>query len=729
MATSYKQAVYSDFSGGYNDTSAAISIGDDEFTMSENADYSAEVKALQTRKGCTKQNPVSTTLQFEKANITDGYTWMIGSTQKECVVLNGTLYEVTGVHGEAVLTKKLDLPDKAQYIYPYVMYNTLYFSIGKGPYSSDIEHDPAIPYSPKMYQWGAFDYSSETMYDPLGNMLVLEGEIVRCDHISTVAPYSNGIIGHFYQAKADAPVGDMTSTTYWTDVTDVPGHCSNVVREIHPYNPSAKEIVTIQVLGSAAHAGTVTVTLYDENGAANTGSFTVAQGDSVADIVAAFPSVTGYDKHIKGDGWGAIYVPEIGDNMVLYIATSEHAADQAYVDPGDSGIVFSIVTKQEGKTNDNNLDDIKECTIFCTHSASHRVFAAGHPEDNAVWFSEIGYGDYWKSDLNKVYPAQNGMGRVTGMIEISEYLLVSYEHGWYAWKGTTPLEDANWKPINIPYGCIAPRSLVMTPNSFTFLAKEGIFCVSAAILNDAYVLMENKTIIRNLSDNKIEHTVDEINYDWVYDVADAVFYDNCYLLAVPELHRVDNTMVIKYDWAASSFTLITGWLVHRWMKSAYDLYFASHNFILRAFDGFKDINVWDEEGSDKAIDLHVKTKEYHFGTPFSMKNAQLIGLIFQQHDAVESYLKVIVHAGYRTYEINAVDLADSLYYNRLWGAAWGYREAIVKVIETIEPANTFQLEFIKSSIDDPMTLIGIGFIYENTDYVSPTVLKDELLLT
>lgn len=721
MATSYKQAVYSDFSGGYNDTSAAISIGDDEFTMSENADYSAEVKALQTRKGCTKQNPVSTTLQFGKAHISDGYTWMIGSTQKECVVLNGTLYEVTGHHGEAVLTKKLDLPDKTQYIYPYVMYNTLYFTIGKGPYSSDIEHDPAIPYEPKMYTWGDFDYSTETMYDSDDIFLPQRGDVVRNDTMTT-----DGEIGHFYKSKG-ATVPNFDNTDKWEDVTDVIGLSSSDVREIKPYNAAKRETVQIEILSSALRAGTVTVTLYGENNIPKQESFQVAQGDTVRDIVEAFPVIDGYTKAITDELIEGFI--NLGDNEIRYIAQQEHHADQAVIDPGDSGITLVVNTLQEGSTNDCKMDDIKKCTIFCTHSSSHRVFAAGNPDDNAVYYSEIGYGNYWKGDLNKIYPAQNGMGRVTGMIEMSEYLLVSYEHGWYAWKGTTPLEDANWKPINIPYGCIAPRTLVMTPNSFTFLAKEGIFCVSAAILNDAYVLMENKTIIRNLSDNKIEHTVDEINYDWVYDVADAVFYDNCYLLAVPELHRVDNTMVIKYDWAASSFTLITGWLVHRWMKSAYDLYFVSDNFILRAFDGFKDVNVLDDEGSDKAIDLHVKTKEYHFGTPFSMKNAQLIGLIFQQHDAVESYLKVIVHAGYRTYEINAVDLADSLYYNRLWGAAWGYREAIVKVIETIEPANTFQLEFIKSSIDDPMTLIGIGFIYENTDYVSPTVLKDELLLT
>ena len=728
MATSYKQAVYSDFSGGYNDTSAAISIGDDQFVMSENADYSTEVKALQTRKGCTKQNAESTLVTFGKDNITDGFTWMICSSQKECVVLGNALYEVTGTHGQATLTKKIDLPNGTQYIYPYVMYNTMYFTCGTGPYS---EYDDDNPVAlPKMYSWGGFDYSSQTMYDSMGSSLVLTGQIVRCDHIQTSSPtrYSNGAIGHFYQALEDYPIGDFGATGYWKDVTDIAGYTSSVVRELVPYNPAKKERVEIQVLGSAVRAGTVTVTLYGANGEANTSSFTVAAGDTVQTIVAAFPNVTGYVKHIKGDGWGSIYAQEIGDNAVHYIANTEHAADEAYVDPGDSGIVFSITTKENGAINDCNMNDVMKCTIFCTHTASHRVFAGGNPDDNALYYSEIGYADYWKGELNKLYPSQNGMGKITGIIELSEYLLVSYEHGWYAWHGTTPLDDATWKPLNIPYGCIAPRSLVLTPNSFTFLAKEGIFCVSAAILNDAYVLMENQTIIRNLSDDKVEQTIAAMNPVYLKEAADAVFYDNAYLLAFPGEQRVENTHVLKYDWSHGSFTLITGWVVNRWMKAAYDLYFTSRQFILRAFDGYSDVKVFGD-GSAKPIALHVKTKEYHFGTPFNMKNAQLIGFIFQQHDAVTSDLRIVVHAGYRKYDVQAVNLADSLYYNRMWGAAWGYREAIVKVIETIEPANTFQIEFIKESVDDPITLIGIGFIYENTDYVSPNVLKDEVLLT
>lgn len=43
-------------------------------------------------------------------------------------------------------------------------------------------------------------------------------------------------------------------------------------------------------------------------------------------------------------------------------------------------------------------------------------------------------------------------------------------------------------------------------------------------------------------------------------------------------------------------------------------------------------------------------------------------------------------------------------------------------------SNTFQIELENSSLNDPITLIGIGFVYDVTDLITPTILKDEVLL-
>lgn len=691
MATNYKQAVYSDFSGGYNDTSSAISIGDNEFAMSENADYAAELHALHTRKGCTKLHPV-----LFNANATDAYSWRIGSQDKVAVVIDSKLYEW---HVESkVFLHKIDLSPGAEKIYPFVVYNTLYFTDGAW-----------------LYSWGAFDYSTEG-----GGIVDLKyGDVVRCTN------NEQGSKGAFYKSVQNRQGVDLSTEDFkgehawmnWEECTDVLNFSSANVRiEYSGYDPSAKERISIKILTSALSAGSITLALNNPDGSSQSFFFTVAQGATPSSIITDLKSM------ISGnENWDIV---RASGNLIVLECKNAGAVEQGYLDPGNTGIQFLFETKVQGKNNDCNIADISKCTIFCVHTYSFRVFAAGNPDDHAVYYSEIGNPLYWKADINKVYPAVNGFGKVTGMIDLSDYLLVSYENGWYAWTGISPLEDANWKPLNIPYGCIAPRSLVMTPNSFTFLSKEGIITVSAAVLNDTYVILENQNVIRNISDNKVEKT---IKYFTGCDpgLIDGIFYENAYYLSTTSDGTKDG-LVLKYDWSSAAFTLITGWIVNRWFVSSDGLCFASIHYLLKAFDGYSDVDV--DTGEDKPISLHVKTKEYHFGTPFSNKNAQLIGFIFQQHDRIDSSLKIIIHAGYKKYTVRAADLADSLYYGRMWGAAWGYREAIVKVVETIIPGNTFQIEFINNNLDDPVTLIGIGFIYENTDYVLPTILKDEVLL-
>lgn len=50
------------------------------------------------------------------------------------------------------------------------------------------------------------------------------------------------------------------------------------------------------------------------------------------------------------------------------------------------------------------------------------------------------------------------------------------------------------------------------------------------------------------------------------------------------------------------------------------------------------------------------------------------------------------------------------------------------MVETVMVSNTFQIEIKNSNVEDPITLIGIGFVYDTTDLVMPTILKDEDLL-
>lgn len=670
---SFSQFVQSDFSGGFNDTSSAISVKDNELVLSENADYSAEYKALQTRMGCEAVNELS----FE-GEATDGHGWIVGSTYKKCVIVGGVLYDLAA---DGTKTSRITLTEGATHIYPFEMYNKLYFGDGT-----------------ELYVWGDSDYNSEQ-----GTITIATGDIVKNNNAGTLK-------GKFFKALSDLGSIDLTTedfsvVTDWADVTDVRHFSSNVVRTLTAHDPSCPEVVLISVLNAATAAATISVTLDNV-----TFTFSVASGASVPTIVTAMNAMTtaGWTKAIDG-------------NAVRFTKTASGLSANGYVDPSTSGVSFTYTTEQEGAINDCNLADIKKCTIFAVHSGSFRVFAAGNPDDNALYYSEIGLANYFKGEINKLYPSGGGFGKITAMANLSDALLVSYESGWYSWTGITPLTDAYWKPLNIPYGCACPKSVALTPSSFTFLGKDGLYNVSASILSYEAVLLQGKEIIKKITSNTVEKTLRSIS-DKVK--CRAVFYNNVYYLAY-NTDGSNNTRVLKYEWDSGSFTIVTGWKVNAWIADPANLYFATTNYVLKTNTGYHDVDV--TTGADKAIAFHVKTKEYTFGAPLMNKVVQMVGFIFKQGASDVATAAINVITGYETYSFQAANLAESLIWNRIWGATWGWREAIVKMAELIKVSNTFQIEIINNNLDEPITLIGIGFVYEKTDLVTPNMLKDEVL--
>lgn len=672
----FKQIVYSDFSGGLNDTSAAIAISDNQLPVTENAVYSAEVKALQTRNGCVKVNA-----QSFNSNVTDGFSWLVGGILKRCIVMDNKLYELNTEDGST--TFKIALRNNAKYIYPFVYYNKLYFGDGS-----------------ELYEWGGHDFTTSS---PKG--ICKKGQIV----MDTSGEH--GKAGHFYKALFSGSESitfsteNYTKATRWEDVTDIEHFSSSEVREMIPFDSSKKEVVLISVLSAADASATVSIVL---DGVTTT--FAITSGDSV-------PTIVNKLKALSISGWESV----VAGNAVRFTATQAGRRANGYIDPSTSGVKFNIATEVEGKANDCSLEHIKKCTIFCVHQGSFRVFAAGNPEDNALYYSEIGQPTYFNDKINKVYPAINGYGKVTALGNLSDALIVSYDAGWYSWTGTTPLQDAAWKPLNIPYGCVAPKTLCLTPNSFTFLARSGIYEVSVGILSQEAVMLQGNKIIKKLTENVVENVIRKIKNK---KNCEAAFFENVYYLSY-NTDGVNNDYVLAYEWDTKSFTVFTGWRVNRFIVDIDNLYFTTKNYVLKAFEGYSDIDV--DTGEKKAIKLHIKTKEYHLGTPLMNKNLQHIGFIFQQHDKLESKVYITIRLGYETFNITLDTLAESLYYGREWARRWGYRESIVRMAEVVKQSNVFQIELKNEEIDDPITLIGIGFIYDDIGIIAPEILKDKEL--
>lgn len=697
---SRKQQVYSDFSGGFNDSIAAISIKDNEVCISENADYSAEIKSFRTRKGCSKVN--NTSFAYE---VTDCHTWSIGSVEKKVLVVNSKVYDFNQQTGQ-LGTEKCTLSNNATKIYPFVLFNRFYFGDGT-----------------TIRVWGDFDYESSQ-----GSVSLTTNQIVK----NTTSTTGSSVLGNFYKYTGSDTTMDLTAVNYsgssWVNVTEVPYFASNVVREIIPHNAAQHEIVRIAVVSGANANGTITVCLNNE-----IKTTSISSGAAVSAVATAINGLSFI-------GWTST----IESNVVIFTKTTNVQVQNGYVDPGTTGCTLTYTTAQEGKVNDNNLDPIKKCTMFIVHTASYRVFACGNPDDNALFYSEIGNPAYFKSDYNKVY-AINSYGKPTGLFQFSDSVLISFETGWYCWDGITPLEDASWRPLNIPYGCVSNRSIALTPHSFIYLGRDGIYSISAAILNSEILMVQGSQVIQKISKSKVDKTINDI-----YDLTqcEGVFYNNVYYLAYNTSSTSGNSNVLKYEWDTNSFTVITGWKVNAWCYDSESLFFGSKNYFIKANDGYSDVDL--DTGADNAINLYIKTKEYSLGNPFVDKVVNLVGLIFKQDDSViledgpDVYAPdgkfatnhkslpitadVRILMGYDSYEINTINISESLVWGRDWGLLWGFREAITKMVELTMSSNTFQIEIRNNTLNSPITLVAIGFVYEDADFVIPTILKDEDLL-
>ena len=728
MSRGLTQTIYRDFQGGYNNTISALMLRDNELALAENVDFAAEIGAFRTRRGCMKVN--QTPLNSE---ITDGFSWTVGSEYRKCIVVDSKVYQIDTATGS--ITEKISLSPGAVEIYPFTLNNVFYFGDGQ-----------------ELYVWGGADFTSEQ-----GTKTIITNDIVRNNDSSS------GIKGDFYRALGNHGSIDLKTENYanvsrWENVTDVSGLASNVVKKMKPWDPSASEEFRIIVTRGASASGDIIVSLDNVSHAT-----AVAASDLIDSICAKLlaTSTPGWDKTLSG-------------NVITYTKTVPGLCENGYVDTLSTGVTIIYDTIKEGKINDNNLDPIKKCTMFVLHTPSMRVFAAGGTGDNALFYSEIGNPTYFNSDICKVYPS-SGFGKITALGALSKSIIVSYEDGWYVWEGVTPLSginQASWSPLNLPSGCVAHRSLTLAPNSFMFLGKDGIYRVDASILNETFVMYLGRRVIQRITLGRLDKTIESIVDK---SKCRGVFYDNCYYLAFNEAAGgrtlpanpdgsppfgarlgdiiesasgrfkiiggsegdwileplinviTGNTKVIKYEFDTDSFSIITGWYVNQWIRDPESLYFCTYNYLMASGRGYSDIDVYS--GDIKPIRVHVKTKEFPLGNEFSYKFVQLVGLVFKQGDTEEeSKSDVTLHSGYIKYRVNDIDITESLVYGRSWGLTWGFKDSTAVIIEYTQPSTTYQIEFESTRINDPVTLLGICFTYRQTTVAKPDYMEDEALL-
>ena len=614
----YKE--YFDFSGGYNDTTVQDLLKDNELSVCENIIIKQKGE-LNLRDGVVKINSIS-----KGFNITKRYEYFVLDNSIILEVYDKKLYKV-GNPDTLLTTLNSDKP------YFLQQQNVLYCCDGK-----------------EIYEIGNKDYFSNIKVD-----------IKKDDIIQITDDFSvKELRGKFFKALKDMADKDLSTTDFtvaadWTDVTDILGATSNIVRPLKAYNAGKKEKVIISVFDNVTNSGYVSIYLDNEEYQIN-----VTSGQTARDVATAIAntSFTGY-------------TATVSQNEVTIEANEIGYKENCYASSYNTGVSMVVNTIVNGQINDNILSEVKNCTKFIHHTKSGRYVATGNPKKPfAVYFSEPMQLNYFK-EFNILNPSSSD-GTAVCLVNIIDSVLVGYRHSWYEYTGLDPAVDGTWRKLAIPYGCASEYSVqVLDLYSFVFLADNGLYLVSANVLNQYEIVLQNATSVKNISEDKIHNTIKTI-FDKSKCVS--VYHDSIYYLAYND-NAGENSKIILYYTDKKAFTLFTGIQVNDFLyRKNGNLEIASLNYALR-FDDTVHYDTDVTTGENKRIEFEIKTTNLTLDTFIAEK---FIDKIFVQAnigaETFDEHLRLLIRIDYLDTDMITIDLSDvnsGLVWGNPWGSPWG----------------------------------------------------------
>lgn len=584
---------YYDFSKGYNDTSAEDSLDKEELVACENT-VVKENGALHVRNGTSKLNAVS-----KGYEITRRFEYLIRNTSRVLETYDKKLYR-TGSTDTLLTALSSDRPVFLQ------QQDVLYAMDGSN-----------------IYEIGQKDYFSN-----IGTVDIKLNDIVQ---IADDFTGSNGVIGHFYQAKAvrtgiDLKADNYTDTANWSDVTDIVGATSSVVRPITKYETLAKEVAKLSLFGTTQYAGTITLSL---NG--NSYNFSLATGLTAANAASAIK--TSADTSMASD-----YDVTVSDSVVTFSAKVAGAKKDAVLSSNTTGITVVLVTTTQGKDDDNIFNEVSKCTKFARHTKSARYVATGNPQKPyAVYFSEPNQINYWKN-TNVLSPISSE-GSPECLLNMLDSILVGYKTSWYEYTGIDPATDGTWKRLALPFGCIAGKSVQQLDlYNFVYLGQNGLNVVNSNILNQYGYIVQNNSGVKSISNKRIEKTIKSIKYP---EKCVSVYHDSIYYLAFCD-EGEKNNKILTYDTDYKAFTVFNGINANDLLyKFDGSLEIASKNYSL-LYDEKSSTDVNVETGEPKKIEFTIQTGKLNQDAICDCFFDKLFIKCKQYTDNINERIKVIV---------------------------------------------------------------------------------------
>lgn len=272
-------------------------------------------------------------------------------------------------------------------------------------------------------------------------------------------------------------------------------------------------------------------------------------------------------------------------------------------------------TTQIGTNDLANLTNVRAMAI-----KDGRLIVAAHPSKKAmISFSHIDLTSanpdytYFPASYNFIVDSKSNDSIIDIRNFRDQLICFGYRNIWSV-QGTidTELTDSDKIiRINTTSGCIAQDTIVEVENSIFYLSWDGVY--------ELYNTDNNFVSARKVSQN-IENSLNSIPNR---ERGKAIYFKGCYYLAF------ENGQIFVYNYEQQSWVRWTGIKVGGWHVRNNALYFTEleSRYICLFQDGLFTDN-------DKAIQVDIRTKNYHFGYPIDDKVLKELWFTFQQYDAL-----------------------------------------------------------------------------------------------
>lgn len=336
-----------------------------------------------------------------------------------------------------------------------------------------------------------------------------------------------------------------------------------------------------------------------------------------------------------------------------------------------------------------NLSSVRDIAI-----KNERIYILGHPTNhNRVSFCHIdpylGFGVYDYFPATHYFDLAVNDNDEMLALELFRSSIISFGKRsiWAITGDGRTADDYNIIQINVPTGCIAPKSIAKVGNAIFYMSDTHIYALNST---------DRDYISADIVSENIENTLNQISLE---DKSKAVgiFYENRYYLSFP-----DGTTVV-FDNLIGAWTTFTNIPAKSYLNRAGELYFAGSK--LYKFDKA----VFNDDGAP--IIARVVFKNMDFGFPVQDKKFKRMWVVAQQYVEPSSDYSIRAIIDYVEVKIDDISTDQSLVWGEgEWGKTyWGFKPIVRNELLIGKQGTDFQLIIINDTVDQPFTFYSVSY--------------------